>query len=114
VSLKSLPAKASVTRAKIPPHWLLSKAHQEKWMASRKKPSQAVFEMTKPEPELLEYVTSVEQESPVMLTSNADADRETQVREAAYAAYERRGGQGGDPAQDWLDAEAAWERQQSR
>lgn len=37
--------------------------------------------------------------------------REEAIRRAAYAAYERRGGQAGDETQDWLDAEAEVARQ---
>ncbi|RZL93773.1 MAG: DUF2934 domain-containing protein [Variovorax sp.] len=37
---------------------------------------------------------------------DADPDlREARIRQAAYAAYLRRGGQPGDPIEDWLEAE---------
>ncbi len=36
----------------------------------------------------------------------ADTERQRKVREAAYAAYERRGGTDGSAEQDWLAAEA--------
>jgi hypothetical protein len=39
--------------------------------------------------------------------------REEAIRRAAYEAYERRGGQGGDEHQDWLDAEAEVDRQRA-
>lgn len=39
--------------------------------------------------------------------------REEAIRRAAYEAYERRGGQGGDERQDWLDAEAEVDRQRA-
>jgi len=35
-----------------------------------------------------------------------EGEREQAIREAAYAAYERRGKTEGNPEQDWLDAEA--------
>ncbi len=35
-----------------------------------------------------------------------ETDREQAIREAAYAAYERRGKTEGNAEQDWLDAEA--------
>ncbi|HJS02330.1 MAG TPA: DUF2934 domain-containing protein [Variovorax sp.] len=34
-----------------------------------------------------------------------DASREARIREAAYAAYLRRGGQAGHEEEDWLEAE---------
>ncbi|MFM9925872.1 DUF2934 domain-containing protein [Variovorax sp. H27-G14] len=37
--------------------------------------------------------------------------RDEAIRRAAYAAYERRGGQSGDETQDWLEAEAEVDRQ---
>jgi hypothetical protein len=98
--------------AKIPRRELLSQVHQEKSMATRKKPSLPVAEAEAPDVESLEYTTKVEPVSPDTLSSAPVPDRETQIREAAYAAHERRGWQGGDPTQDWLDAEAEWERQQ--
>jgi hypothetical protein len=81
-------------------------------MVTRKKPSLPVAEAAAPDAESLEYTTEIEPMSSETLSSAPTPDRETQIREAAYAAHERRGGQGGDPAQDWLDAEAEWERQQ--
>jgi hypothetical protein len=36
--------------------------------------------------------------------------REEAIRRGAYEAYERRGGQGGNEQQDWLDAEAEVDR----
>lgn len=41
------------------------------------------------------------------------AAREDAIRRAAYAAYERRGGEGGHETQDWLDAEAEVDRQRA-
>ncbi|WPG40187.1 MULTISPECIES: DUF2934 domain-containing protein [Variovorax] len=39
------------------------------------------------------------------------ASREERVRQAAYDAWLRRGGEPGDEVQDWLDAEAKVDRQ---
>ena len=35
------------------------------------------------------------------------ARRQARIREAAYAAYQRRGGQAGHDVEDWLEAERA-------
>lgn len=37
----------------------------------------------------------------------AQSDREKRIREAAYAAYERRGKEAGGEQEDWLEAERA-------
>jgi len=39
------------------------------------------------------------------------ASREERVRQAAYDAWQRRGGGPGNEVQDWLDAEAKVDRQ---
>jgi hypothetical protein len=39
-------------------------------------------------------------------TSAHHPDREQRIREAAYRRWEQRGGQGGHPDSDWLDAES--------
>jgi hypothetical protein len=83
-------------------------------MASRKKPPPSVPQTVEPEAQPLEYATTPEEASPeAAVMSDSAPDRETHIRQGAYAAFERRGGQGGNPAQDWLDAEAEWERQQN-
>lgn len=62
-----------------------------------------------------EYATQMPSEPAPQAPAPAQAsDREAQIREAAYAAYERRSGAEGDAVQDWLDAEAQWERDQAR
>lgn len=43
----------------------------------------------------------------------AATSREERIRRAAHARYEQRGGIGGDAMQDWLDAEAEVDRQQT-
>jgi hypothetical protein len=48
---------------------------------------------------------------PATSTENLTADeREQMIAEAAYFRAERRGFQGGDPVQDWIEAEAEVER----
>lgn len=42
------------------------------------------------------------------------ASREEAIRRAAYAAYERRGGEAGNEKQDWLDAETEVDRGQGK
>lgn len=44
-------------------------------------------------------------ESAADVASPETEDRETRVRRAAYAAYQRRGEQDGDEVSDWLAAE---------
>lgn len=62
-----------------------------------------------------EFATEMPPEPPPQESTGTQAtDREARIREAAYAAYERRGGTDDDAVQDWLDAEAQWERDQSR
>ncbi|HUD32384.1 MAG TPA: DUF2934 domain-containing protein, partial [Variovorax sp.] len=56
-----------------------------------------------------EHATEAPEPPPKAATSEDGHDREEQIRQAAYAAYERRGGTDGDAVQDWLDAEVQWE-----
>jgi len=49
--------------------------------------------------------------TPAMTMENISAsEREQLIAEAAYYRAERRGFQGGDPVQDWIEAEAEVER----
>ena len=48
-------------------------------------------------------ISSSDQASPAL---RSQYSREEAIRQAAYAAYERRGSTGGNEVQDWLDAEA--------
>ena len=44
-------------------------------------------------------------------TTEPDASREARIREAAYAAYERRGKAPGGEEEDWLEAERSIDAQ---
>jgi hypothetical protein len=44
-------------------------------------------------------------------TTEPDASREARIREAAYAAYERRGKAPGGEEEDWLEAERSVDAQ---
>lgn len=79
-------------------------------MASKKKVSAVMSEPAASAADHPEYATEVPEPPPEATTSEDGHDREEQIRQAAYAAYERRGGMDGDAVQDWLDAEAQWER----
>lgn len=58
-------------------------------------------------------VAAVPRTKKVPATSTARptaAERERMIEEAAYYRAEQRGFQGGDPVQDWIEAEAEVER----
>lgn len=79
-------------------------------MASKKKVPVVMSEPAVSASDHPEYATEVPEPPPEARTSEDGHDREEQIRQAAYAAYERRGGTDGDAVQDWMDAEAQWER----
>ncbi len=60
-----------------------------------------------------EYATAPLDAAANVASSLSEADRDEQIRQIAYAAYERRGEQDGDAIQDWLAAEAEWENKKS-
>jgi hypothetical protein len=49
-------------------------------------------------------------ESDAVHSEEGDDGRQMRIREAAYAAYERRGGQPGNEVDDWLEGERAVDR----
>lgn len=79
-------------------------------MASKKKVPVVMSEPVASAADHPEYATEAPEPLPKAATSEEGHDREEEIRQAAYAAYERRGGTDGDTVQDWLDAEAQWER----
>jgi hypothetical protein len=85
-------------------------------MASKKKVSVAMTEASQSTADHPEYATELPVLAAQPKTAGFDItnDREEQIRQAAYAAFERRNGQEGSPEQDWLEAEAQWERDRSR
>ena len=48
------------------------------------------------------------------MADEAQARRQARIREAAYATYERRGGQAGHEVEDWLEAERAIDEELGR
>jgi hypothetical protein len=52
-------------------------------------------------------------EEPSDAQASPESQREDRIREAAYAAYERRGREPGHEQEDWLDAERTLERDQT-
>lgn len=85
-------------------------------MAAKKKVPAAVVEPAASPADHPEYAVELPEHATVAEASTGEAanDRDEQIRQAAYAAFERRGGQEGTPEQDWLDAEGEWERDRSR
>lgn len=85
-------------------------------MATKKKVTQAATTLAAPTAEHPEYATEFSEPFAESATEESEVrnDREEQIRQAAYAAFERRGGQGGSPEQDWLDAETQWELSRNR
>jgi hypothetical protein len=85
-------------------------------MASKKNVPVAMTEPSQSTADHPEYATELPERAaePETAGSELTNDREEQIRQAAYAAFERRNGQEGSPEQDWLDAEAQWDRDRSR
>jgi hypothetical protein len=85
-------------------------------MASKKNVPVALTKPSESTTDHPEYATEMPEPVAESETAGAEAtnDREEQIRQAAYAAFERRNVQEGSPEQDWLDAESQWERDRSR
>lgn len=54
--------------------------------------------------------SEAEAQSPAQSQSDDTSSREARIREAAYAAYQRRGGERGSDVDDWLQAESEIDR----
>ena len=84
-------------------------------MTSKKKTLATEVEKVTSVSEHPEYVNELAPEALLPATVSAQApEREAQIRDIAYAAYERRGAVDGNAVQDWLNAEAQWESDQKR
>ena len=84
-------------------------------MASKKKTLAADVKNVTSVTEHPEYANELAPEALLPATVSAQApQREAQIREIAYAVFERRGAVDGNAVQDWLNAEAQWESDQKR
>lgn len=101
-------ADAQVSTAKDEKDWILQPGSEPTSDVNAAPPATVSPTPTGPETDAGSAPDAVVDRGPIKFPTSNDhpMTRQERIREAAHRLYVARGGEGGNPVQDWLDAEA--------